>query len=267
MDRLKPQPEALREDHHERARAAYDAGAARWVRRGPLCLSDFTGRPPVLELCAPIADAIVLDLGCGEGYVARLLKERGAASVLGIDLSAEMIRRALEVEAEARQGIEYRIGSATELGGIAAGSFDLVIAVFLLNYLTIEQTHAVTKEAFRLLRPGGRFVFSVPHPSLAFLREHQAPFYFDPAACGYFSARDRMLEGKIWRRDGVSLDVRSIHKTLQDYLDGLRGAGFRGLPDFQELGVTDEHLQLDPEFFGPIADTPLHLVVRTVKPT
>ena len=40
-----------------------------WVQS----LSDFTGRPVVLQMCEPIIAADILDLGCGEGYFSRLL--------------------------------------------------------------------------------------------------------------------------------------------------------------------------------------------------
>ena len=65
----------------------YDAHAQNWVREERMLLSDFTARPYVIEELSPLAGAHVLDLGCGEGYVARLAAEAGAASVTGIDMS------------------------------------------------------------------------------------------------------------------------------------------------------------------------------------
>ena len=58
----------------------YDAHAGRWRRRGPSSLSDFTGRPPVFELCGDVTGLDVLDLGSGEGYCSRELASRGARS-------------------------------------------------------------------------------------------------------------------------------------------------------------------------------------------
>ena len=57
----------------------YDATAAKWVRRAPTSLSDFTGRPRTLELCRPVEGRRVLDLGCGEGYCARRLMRMARA--------------------------------------------------------------------------------------------------------------------------------------------------------------------------------------------
>lgn len=117
-------------------------------------------------------------------------------------------------------------------------------------------------EAARVLRPGGKFVFAVPHPSLAFVREEAPPFFFTRGTNGYFSGRDTQFEGKIWRRDGEAVRVRCVHKTLDDYFRALAKAGFRFLPDVQELHVTEEHLALDPAFFEPLRDVPLHVAFR-----
>ncbi|HZI07333.1 MAG TPA: class I SAM-dependent methyltransferase, partial [Archangium sp.] len=68
----------------------------------------------------------VLDMACGEGMGTRLLKKWGAAHVVGIDISAEMIRLAQQNEDTQPLGIEYRVADAATLGKI--GSFDRVSA-------------------------------------------------------------------------------------------------------------------------------------------
>jgi hypothetical protein len=59
--------------------------------------------------------------------------------------------------------------------------------------------------------------------------------------------------------------VRCVHKTLADYFDALTHAGFTTMPDVHELGVTAEHLRLDPAFFGPLVDQPLQVAFRLVR--
>jgi ubiquinone/menaquinone biosynthesis C-methylase UbiE len=237
----------------------YDATAAQWVRREPSALSDFTGRPRTLELCRPLEGKRVLDLGCGEGYCARRLMRMGAAEVVGIDSSAQMIAAARSEEAVDPLGISYEVGDATALAPIEDHAFDLVLAMFLFNYLDVEGTHRCMAEVCRVLRPGGRFVFAVPHPSLPFVRDEEPPFYFSVPHGGYFSNRDRRFPGKIWKRDGTALEVQLVHKTFEDYFHALRAAGFRTLPQLLELGVTPEIEQIDPGFFGPLADVALHV--------
>lgn len=263
VDEHQPEPESI--EPTESTADLYDRSSSSWARGAPVLLSDYTARPFLLEWCAPVDGRDVLDLGCGEGYVARQLKKMGAARLEGIDISAEMIRAAKEREDSEKLGIRFQQGHARDLEQFADGSFDLVAAVFLFNYLNRAETAATMASVHRVLKPGGRFVLAVPHPSLAFLREETAPFYFERGDAGYFSGRDQQFEGRIWRRDGDSVPVRCVHKTLTDYFVGLKEAGFATLPEVEELHVTDEHIDLDPAFFGPLKDEPLHLAFRIHK--
>ena len=243
----------------------YNEASDNWQRTEPILLSDYTARPFLLEWCQPVKGLDVLDLGCGEGYFARQLKQRGAGTLRGIDVSEEMIRGAREREQREQLGIDYAAGDASDLDGIEDESVDLCVAVFLFNYLDLDRTRHTMREVHRALRPGGRFVFAVPHPALAFLGDKVAPFYFEPEGKGYFSGRDRQFEGKIWRRDGKSVPVRSVHKTLEDYIEGLAAAGFDKMPRLSELRATEQHLAMDPEWFGPLKDLPLHLAFHVTK--
>jgi SAM-dependent methyltransferase len=243
----------------------YDRAAPDWKRTEPILLSDFTARPFLLSWSEPIEAQRILDLGCGEGYFARQLKSRGAAHVEGIDISGEMIAGAIEAEKTEPLGIRYQVSDASELSEFGDQEFDLVVAVFLFNYVDHEQMTTIMKGIFRVLRKGGRFIFSVPHPFFAFLHEEEPPFYFQRKNSGYFSGRNTLFEGRIWRRDGTDVPVRCIHKTLEDYFSSLAAAGFTTLPDTRELCALPEHLEMDPKFFEPLKDKPLHLAFRIVR--
>jgi SAM-dependent methyltransferase len=247
------------------ARQLYDETAQGWVRKQPTTLSDFTGRIPLLAMAEPVADKRVLDLGCGEGYFARHLKARGASLVIGMDQSAGMIELAQQQEASEPLGIEYHVGCATKLSLFPDQSFDMTIAVFLFNYLTVEQTRRCMEEVARVVKPGGRFLFAVPHPTFPYMRRPEPPFYFKTEGVGYFSGRDRHCMGRIWKRDGTFLEVQLSHKTLEDYFDALASAGFRTMPRVRELRVTPELVALDPSFFGPAVDTPLHMAIEVTR--
>lgn len=238
----------------------YDSTAHTWVRSQPNSLSDFTARPAVIELCGALDGVAAVDLGCGEGYCTRLLKKGGAGDVLGMDISGGMIALARAEEQRAPLGIRYAQADAGR-STLTAQSLDLVTAVFLFNYLSVQDTRACMKEVARALRPGGRFVFSVPHPFFPFLRAPEAPFYFAFDTNDYFEARDRRFPGKIWKRDGTSLEVQVVHKTFEDYFEGLKDAGFVRLPTLRELRVTPAILAQDPKFFSPLLGVPLHVAI------
>ncbi|MBX3014461.1 MAG: amino acid adenylation domain-containing protein [Caldilineaceae bacterium] len=99
----------------------------------------------------------VLDLACGEGRYSRMLKQGGAAQVVGVDISAQMIHLAEQQERRTPLGIEYICRDVLALGKI--GDFDLVVASFLLNYAQSKAAliHMCQTVAANL-RPGGHFI-------------------------------------------------------------------------------------------------------------
>lgn len=246
------------------ARSLYNRQADQWKRTGPILLSDYSARPFVMNLCEPLQDAVILDIGCGEGYVGRELIKRGAARVHGIDISSAMIEKA--EEAMHQEGLSNMTYEARDIRDLKDGEFqvDIVLAMFLFNYLNAQDTAEVMLHARNQLKPGGHFIFSVPHPSLAFLKQDKYPFYFEKKG-GYFSGRNVLFPGEIWRRDGVSVGVQSVHKIVEDYFNAMRIAGFTSMPELYELCISEDHVKLDPDFFTPLIDLPLHVAFKVKK--
>ena len=250
---------------YQDSKKLYNNQAANWSRNEPLLLSDYSARPFVINLCEPIKNCNILDLGCGEGYVGRKLLESSASSVHGIDISEKMIELAEKIKSE--KGLEqlsYEVLDVRAADLHSEFKYDTVLAMFLFNYLDVASTHALIKKVFELLKPGGHFVFSVPHPFLAYLKKDKFPFYFETKG-GYFSGRNLLFPGEIWRRDRISVGVQCVHKTIEDYFYGLKLAGFTTMPELYELKINEEHVALDPEFFGPLIDLPLHMAFKIRK--
>ena len=242
----------------------YNNNAEKWLRLTPSSLSDFTARPLVFDACGEVTARSVLDLGCGEGYCARELKRRGAGDYLGIDLSEQMIKAARAQDIKDRHGIEYRASNVVEFK--PDRQFDLCIAVFLFNYLRVEEMQRVFAMVYEALHPQGRFIFSVPHPFFPFLRSEQAaPFYFAANGKNYFTDVDQQFEGEIWKQSGTPLHVQCVHKTFDNYFDSLRLAGFSNMPEIQELTVTPELVAVNEAFFAPLLNVPLHLLFNVAK--
>tara|TARA_R110002096_G_scaffold209791_4_gene396975 strand:+ start:1290 stop:2036 length:747 start_codon:yes stop_codon:yes gene_type:complete len=242
----------------------YNDNAGKWLRLEPASLSDFTARPAVFDACGSLHARSVLDIGCGEGYCARELKRRGAGDYLGIDLSSEMIAAARAQDAKDQYGIEYRTCNVLEF--VPERQYDLCVAVFLFNYLRVEEMQRVFSMVYTALNPAGEFIFSVPHPLFPFLRPEQTPpFYFSVENKNYFEAVDQKLEGEIWKRGGEPLHVQCVHKTLGDYFNAFRESGFCTMPEVTELTVTPELAARDEAFFAPLLNTPLHLLFKIRK--
>jgi toxoflavin synthase len=110
----------------------------------------------------------VMDVACGCGFFTRLLKQHGAAEVIGIDISPEMIRLAQQREQAELLGITYQVGDAVTLPPLGPFDppFDLVTAVYLLNYATSkDQMWGMFWSVYDNLVAGGRFVAYTINPA------------------------------------------------------------------------------------------------------
>jgi 2-polyprenyl-3-methyl-5-hydroxy-6-metoxy-1,4-benzoquinol methylase len=85
--------------------------------------------PSLLELIGEVKGRRVLDAGCGEGFLSRLLARQGA-SVTGIDISTMLLEEARRQEKEQPLNITYLQGSVTDLPDM--GGFDTVVSSLVL---------------------------------------------------------------------------------------------------------------------------------------
>lgn len=121
----------------------------------------------LMALIGDPAGKRVLDLACGEGFYTRRLRQLGAASIVGVDLSEGMIELAQKQEAKQRLGIDYRVGDARRL--TLRDQFDLVVSAYLLNYAPDRrELQAMCSGIARCLKPGGRFLTVNSSPALDF---------------------------------------------------------------------------------------------------
>ena len=104
----------------------------------------------------------LIDLGCGTGRLLLALARRGFWA-LGVDLSEEMLKVAGEKAAEAGVTIHRLKANLVELDGLAQHSFDYAACLFstLGMVAGAAQRRRVVEHAYRLLRPGGKFILHV----------------------------------------------------------------------------------------------------------
>ena len=158
----------------------------------------------------------VLDIGCGEGHVARHLARLGS-EVIGVDPIASQVGTARDRAG----GPRYARARADALP-CRDGAFDCVLVCLALEH--VDAYDDAIQEAARVLEPGGRFVLVLCHPLL------QAP------ASGWID--DRVADEHYWRigsylRDGTVVDevapgvsLRFIHRPLSRYVHAMGEAGF-----------------------------------------
>lgn len=149
--------------------AVWDANAAWWDEQtGEGNLSQRALIMPSIErLMGLHRGETVLEVACGNGYFARRMVNLGAAHVVAFDFSAKFleIARAKTEAAGLSDIIEYHHLDATDeaaLLGLGEGRFDAAVANMAL--MDMAEIEPLMRAMSRLLRPGGRFVFSVTHP-------------------------------------------------------------------------------------------------------
>ena len=129
----------------------------------------------VFRMAGPLAGKRVLDLACGFGFYTRLLKQHGAAQVIGVDISPEMVRLGREHEQAEPLGITYQVCDAVALPPL--GAFDLVTAIYLLNYATSkDQLLGMCRSAYDNLMEGGRFVAYTVNPAYTLSKPNGAKY-------------------------------------------------------------------------------------------
>jgi len=128
-----------------------------WARSYDTAMWQWTiFRPAYRALLRSVASravrpAEVLDLSCGTGEFTRMLAaEATSARVVGLDLSADMVRRARD------KGLRVVQGDALALP-FGDALFDLVTSCYAMHYY--QDLHRAFGEVRRVLRPGGRFAF------------------------------------------------------------------------------------------------------------
>lgn len=172
--------------------------------------------PALLAELGDVSGLRVLDLGCGDASIARVLLDGAAARYLGVDGSEKMIEAAAQAlhdtAAELKRCDIEEFRAEPE-------SFDLVLSRMALHY--IDDLGAVLRQCRRWLSPSGRLVFTVVHPVIS---SHDARASTDQPRQDWV-VDDYFISGP---RDQEWLGGRSrwFHRTIEEYVRCLHQAGF-----------------------------------------
>lgn len=206
--------------------------------------------PSLRAMLPALGGRRVVDLGCGFGWFCRFAREAGAAEVLGLDVSENMLARARATMPSSAPdaAITYRQADLERLD-LPAAAFDLAYSSLALHY--IEKLEALVATVHRALTPGGRFVFSVEHPL------YTAPG--DPKWVGGTWPVDRYLDEGPRSTDWLAEGVIKQHRTVATYLNRLIAAGFAILK-IEEWGPSAAQLAQRPEWASERHRPPFLLV-------
>ena len=190
----------------------------------------------MLDALGNVGGKSAIDIGCGEGRFSRLLSQLGA-TVTGVDLTEALIARARAMST----GEAYILGDAEDLNEVESESFDIAVSYIVL--VDLLDYRSAIGEAYRVLRPGGRFVVCNIHPMRSSL----------PA--GWIKQADRKLfypvddytdegprEWTWWGRRFVNM-----HRTLSSHIAAFLDSGFT-LRALHEPTPSEDQLAAHPNF-------------------
>ena len=238
-----------------RLKEAWEAEAERWIAwaRPPAHDSYWRFHRDQFLRLVPAPGRRTVDIGCGEGRLARHLKQLGH-SMVAIDSSPSLVAAARRLD----PSMDVRLADAAALP-LEDASADLAVAFMSLQ--DIDEMPAAIGEAARVLEPGGKLCLAIVHPLNSAGRfEQSAPdalFVIEGDYLGAFRYADTLERG------GLTMTFHSAHRPLETYFNALEEAGF--LVDALREPAVPEHA-IVADSWRRWQRLPLFLHVRARRP-
>lgn len=238
-------------DESQSLRDAWEAEAGNWLAwaRQPGHDSYWRFHRDAFLAGLPLPPGMVLDVGCGEGRLARDLRSLGY-EVIGVDGSATLVAAAREADPEG----DYRVVDAAHLP-FPDASFDLVAA--FMSPQDLDDLDGAMREAARVLVPDGRLRAALVHPinSAGAFASREPDAVFEVRG-SYF---DEQRYADTIERDGLTMTFTSVHRPLERVARAILAAG-----------LLIDHVAEVPELSEPAGHrwrrVPLFLHLGAVKP-
>jgi 2-polyprenyl-3-methyl-5-hydroxy-6-metoxy-1,4-benzoquinol methylase len=199
--------------------------------------------PAIFNILGRVKGKRILDAGCGNGYLSRLLSSKGA-QVTGVDVSTRFIEIAEAKEKQIPLNIQYHVGSVCQLSMFADVTFDAIVSNIVLS--DIQNLDQAIQELYRVLKNGGKLVFSIMHPcftSSSVKGWVKKPVDSDRREDWLYWKVDRYFDRSVeeWRMYDNS-PVYGFHRPLSDYVMFLLRTGFN-ITDFEEPTPTKKDIE------------------------
>ncbi len=196
-----------------------------------------------------------VDLGCGLGWVCRWMRENGASSVLGIDLSENMIMKAKEKTNDT--AIEYQVEDLDKLN-LPSASCDFVFSSLTFHY--IQDFDRLIQTIHQGLKPSGHLVFTMEHP--IYMSAKNSQWQQDEEGHKIWSIRGYSKEGKR-ESDWFVKGVIKYHRTIATTVNTLISHGFVILR-LEEFAPTKEQIVQNSSLEEEL-ERPMMLLISATK--
>ncbi len=233
------------------------------IKSGKMKSHFFIEKPAMKSLLPELSNKRVLMIGCGTGDESELLKEYGAKELMGIDVS----RVSLDIAKKTYPEHDFQFGDMNNLQ-FGDETFDFIYSSLALDYA--PDPLKVYKEVFRVLKHGGQFQFSVPHPArwageeieINGVKSRVLGFSEDKSNPHLYGSYMRFEQGEFTFQRGDTLRFwigpPSLHFRL------LKKAGFI-VSDFVETQAIEEVKSEDPYYFEKFSNFPQFMLFLATK--
>ena len=167
----------------------------------------------LLDLLGPVAGERVLDVACGHGRISRALARRGA-HVIGVDLSAGLLEHAERALSTEPLDIRYIHADVSTVESLEPDPFAAVVCS--MGLADVDDLDGCLRLVARVLRPGGRFVFSILHPCFSGGGEVSGSW---PTDRSYY---DEIWWTAVGPASTLRGQVGANHRTLSTYVNRLQ---------------------------------------------
>jgi ubiquinone/menaquinone biosynthesis C-methylase UbiE len=220
---------------------------------------------PAIRAELPRLDGLdVISIGCGSGVDSRWLADNGAKKVVGIDISEGL----LGIAKKNHPDIEFHEMDMEHLD-FADDSFDLAYSSLAIHY--VDDWTQPLKEAHRVLRQGGQYIFSCGHPiDTALERTTEDDVKY--ARLGKkidLETKKRTIFGDylVAQDDGVQpvkgllgeIEIIVYHRTFSKMIEQIRAAGF-AIEKVVEPQPTEGMKAADPDMFEQLTKIPTFMI-------
>lgn len=230
-----------------------------WKRNKPILQTDFLVREKIPQQLDKVEGKRILDAGCGEGYVARKLRDLGAI-VEGFDNDPKMIELARQAEEGISNAINYKVGELAQVHTLyPANSFDAVVISGVICFLDAEELQDCFNKMYKVIKPERKLLVATNHTD-SFFKKAKSPWL------DYLTEPDPTLDTQKLRLyfnhpNGQRLFTGECYfHTPRRVIQSMENAGFEIIAKYEPL-ATEEDMKQHPHMWKDEVKIPYHLTV------